>query len=72
MAAHPHSRLHYWTPTTVEELNTLIAITMAMALTRKNSIEDYWSNDEVLDTPFFRRYMTRNRYIYSCLHFQIV
>lgn len=38
---------------------------------RKNKIDDYWTTDSVISTPFFSKIMTRNRFyqILRFLHF---
>lgn len=41
-----------------------------MGLVKKRDLAEYWSTDFVVDTPFFEKYMSRNRFqsILSNLH----
>ena len=53
-------RLCGWRNTTPDEMKVVIAHIIAFGLLKKASIEQYWSSDVVLNTPFFGRYMFRN------------
>ena len=66
----PHSRLRAWKDTNEDELKLFFALVIAMGLVVKPTLEDYWSLDEVLETPFFGTVMTRNRFelIFKFLH----
>ncbi|OXA60346.1 PiggyBac transposable element-derived protein 4 [Folsomia candida] len=48
-----------------------LAITFMMGLVKKPSIREYWSTDELIQTPFFATVMSRNRFqgILRALHF---
>ena len=41
-----------------------------MGIVKKPKLEDYWSENTMMDTPYFRKYMSRNRFqlILSNLH----
>ena len=54
-----HSRMNLWTPVTKDEMKVVIALMIAMGLTEKSDLDAYWSTEEVLETPFFPRYMRR-------------
>lgn len=66
-----HSRANQWAPVTVEELYVFLGLTLLMPLVHKQRIQDYWTKDLVIETPFFRQVMSRDRYlaILSTLHF---
>ena len=53
-------RLSDWRNTTPDEIKVEIAHIIVFGLLKKASIEQYWSSDVVLNTPFFGRYMSRN------------
>ncbi|XP_033729312.1 piggyBac transposable element-derived protein 4-like [Pecten maximus] len=65
-----HSRYRKWTDTTVGEMKAFIGMTIAMGLVQQMDIQDYWSNDVVINTPFFRSVMSRDRFLslLSVLH----
>lgn len=54
-----------------EEFWRFLAVTLAMGITRKPAIKDYWRKSKIFCTPFFGETMTRDRYrgILSSLHF---
>ena len=53
-------RLGDWRNTTPDEMKVVIAHIIVFDLLKKASIEQYWSSDVVLNTPFLGRYMSRN------------
>ena len=55
-------RLSDWRNTTPDEMKVVIAHIIVFGLLKKTSIEQYWSLDVVLNTPFFGRYMSRNQF----------
>ncbi|XP_022831449.1 piggyBac transposable element-derived protein 4-like isoform X2 [Spodoptera litura] len=65
------SRLHSWTDTNADEIMTLFGMLMYMAIDLRSSITEYWSSDDVLHLPGFKRLITYNRYILlnKFLHF---
>lgn len=44
---------------------------MLMAHVKKHDLREYWSNDDIIKTPVFGRFMSRDRYraIYKFMHF---
>ncbi|XP_062614645.1 piggyBac transposable element-derived protein 4-like [Saccostrea cucullata] len=66
----PNSRFHDWKDLTLDEVKVFFALIISMGITRKNDLGDYWSTDEILNTPLFSKYMSKNRFILilSMLH----
>ena len=65
-----HSHLHKWVPVTVPEMKLFIAVVISMGLNEKADLDAYWSTDQVLETPFYSKTMTRDHFllILSNLH----
>ena len=65
------SRMQSWKPVTSHEMRLFFGVIFAMGMTEKLDIQLYWSSDEVLNTPFFGRTMSRNHFllILQFLHF---
>ena len=58
---------------TSEELYSFLALVLAMSHCKKQALLiDYWAVDEIIDTPRFQKYMTRQRFgqILRFLHFE--
>ncbi|PIK33689.1 putative piggyBac transposable element-derived protein 4-like [Apostichopus japonicus] len=49
-------------PVTRESLMAYIGLTIAMGLTNKSKIDAYWSTNQILETPWFRKVMPRSLY----------
>ncbi|XP_069113477.1 piggyBac transposable element-derived protein 4-like [Argopecten irradians] len=51
-------------------MKAFIAMTIAMGLVQQLDIQDYWSGNPVINTPFFRSVMSRDRFLslLSVLH----
>ena len=66
----PNSRLRSRDNVDVDDMKRFIGIVIAMGLVEHLDIHDYWSKDELLETPFFRKVMPRNKFllIMSFLH----
>nr|XP_012148632.1 PREDICTED: piggyBac transposable element-derived protein 4-like [Megachile rotundata] len=56
---------------TAPELRKWFGLTILMGIVKKARIDDYWSTNPLIDTPIFRKTMSRNRFrqILSFLHF---
>lgn len=61
------SKMANWTDVTVAEMYVWLALTLLMSHVKKHRLRDYWSLDDLVCTPVFRKYMSRDRY-HSILH----
>lgn len=63
------SRFKNWTPLTRYELLKFLAVIIAMGIDKRPCLEDYWSLDDVLYTPWYGEQFSRNRFemIYSTM-----
>ena len=43
-------------------MKVFVAHLIVMGILKKNSLEQYWSRDSILNTPFFGHYMFRNHF----------
>ncbi|XP_052245700.1 piggyBac transposable element-derived protein 4-like [Dreissena polymorpha] len=68
----PHSRLTRWVDTTVDEMKVFMSLVLLMGIVRKPSLEDYWSTHENIETPFFNKTMSKNRFLLILSNFHIV
>lgn len=66
----PNSRLHYWVNVSVEEIKKFLSLLICMGLTKRKTIELYWSTHPLLYIPFFSRTMSLRRFqqIFSMFH----
>ena len=53
-------------------MKVFFGLTVLMGIVKKPTFESYWSEQECIETPFFRKYMSRNRFqnILTHLHFE--
>ncbi|XP_063875711.1 uncharacterized protein LOC135108529 isoform X2 [Scylla paramamosain] len=60
-----------WTPLSVREMYVFLALMLLMPHVQKYDLDDYWSHEDIIYTPIFGKYMSRDRFraIYSYLHF---
>lgn len=60
-----------WTPTCPKEIIKFLGLILLMGHVEKDSIQEYWSTDELVETPIFRKVMPRDRFkmILKFLHF---
>ena len=49
----PCARLNNWEDTSPDEMKVFVAHLIVMGILKKNSLEQYWSRDSILNTPFF-------------------
>lgn len=59
----PQSRFHKWTDVNIDDMKRFLAMVIAMGMVQHQDIQDYWSKDEMLSTPFFGKTMTKNRFL---------
>ena len=58
----PCAQLNKWEDTSPDEMKVFVAHLIVMGILKKNSLEQYWSRDSILNMPFFGHYMSRNRF----------
>ncbi|XP_062570286.1 piggyBac transposable element-derived protein 4-like [Saccostrea cucullata] len=59
----PQSRFRKWSDVDLDNMKRFIAIVIGMGLVQHQDLQDYWSTDEMLRTPFFGNTMTKNRFL---------
>ena len=67
----PNSCMQRWKDTNLREMYEFLALVLQMPHNVKHRVRDYWARDEVLVSPLFGKYMTRDRFAYISrfLHF---
>ena len=71
LPARKRSMYYRWTPVTISEMYKLMAVLIAMGITKKPSIKHYWSTDAVHETQWYKSMFTRERFeaiYHSMLH----
>ena len=58
----PCAQLNNWEDTSPDEMKVFLAHLIVMGNLKKNSLQQYWSRDSILNTPFFSHYMSRNHF----------
>ena len=58
----PCAQLNNWEDTSPDEMKLYVAHLIVMGILKKNSLEQYWSRDSILNTPFFGHYISRNHF----------
>ena len=56
----PCAWLNNWEDTSPDEMKVFVVHLIVMGILKKISLEQYWSRDGILNTPFFGHYMSRN------------
>ena len=51
--------LNNWEDTSPYEMKVFVAHLIVIGILKKNSLEQYWSGDSILNMPFFSHYMSR-------------
>ncbi|GFW39278.1 piggyBac transposable element-derived protein 4 [Trichonephila clavipes] len=60
-----------WKPTDKNEILKFLGLILLMGHIEKDSLQDYWTTDNLIETPIFREVMPRDRFlmILKFLHF---
>ena len=58
----PHSRFQKWKDVSVTEMKQFIALYFLTGIIRKPEVNQYWSKNPLLKTPFFNNVMPHNRF----------
>jgi len=68
---HPEQNKSAWSCPSIPEMRAFLGLTFLMGITVKPDIRSYWSTDIALETPFFSKTMSRDRFhqIMRYLHF---
>ena len=48
----PRAQLNNWEDTSPDEMKVFVAHLIVMAILKKNSLEQYWSRDSIINRPF--------------------
>ncbi|GFN88742.1 PiggyBac transposable element-derived protein 4-like [Plakobranchus ocellatus] len=56
------SRFHRWVDVTIPEMWAFLGLVIAMGLIVIETLDDYWSMDELYSLPFFRSVMAKDRF----------
>ena len=56
----PCAWLNNWEDTSPDKMKVFVAHLIAMGILKRNSLEQYWSRDSILNTPCFGHYISRN------------
>ena len=56
------AQLNNWEDTSPDEMKVFVAHLIVMGILKKNSLEQYWSRDSILNMPYFGHYMSRNHF----------
>ncbi|KAL4104132.1 hypothetical protein QTP88_019445 [Uroleucon formosanum] len=65
------SRISNWVNTNRSEMKTFLSLLFHMGTIKMPRLEDYWKTNKLFNLPFFRTYMSRNRFtiLLRALHF---
>ena len=56
------SRITKWTEVNECDVKIFLAHILGMGLTRKSNMEKYWSQERIVNTPWFGKYMSKNTF----------
>ena len=66
------SRLRNWKDVSLHELKVFFGLIVAMGMTRKMPIDEYWSTDETNSTPLFSKMMAKDRFLLILANLHLV
>lgn len=66
-----HARLNLWKAVTAEDMRIFAAHLIVLGLVKKPELEEYWSRKTLTQTPFFGRFMPRDRFQMILSNFHI-
>lgn len=68
------TKKHYleWSDTTEQEMMKFLSTLLLMGHIDKDNIKEYWSTDHIIETPYFRKVFSRDRFLLLLryLHFE--
>ena len=57
-----YSRLNNWKDVNEGDIKVFMAHIIVLGLVKKSNLERYWSNSDLVHTPFFGKYLSRNAF----------
>ena len=57
-----HNRLHSWKDVNAADIKLFMAHVIVMSLIRKSAVHGYWTKNMLSHTPFFGKYLSRNKF----------
>ena len=59
---HPDENMSPWNTPTIEEMRAFLGLCFLMSINVKPDLKSYWSTDVMMETPYFAKTMTRDRF----------
>ena len=66
-----NSRMKQWRPMTLAEMKVFLSVIISMGLVQKRDVQDNRALDNIQDTPFYRKIMSRDRFLSILSNFHI-
>ena len=66
-----HARLGTWKDLNESDIKIFIAHLLIMSSIKKSALHNYWSTNSLMRTPFFRTYLSRNKFQDILWNFQV-
>ena len=67
----PHSQFKLWDDVNWGDMMRFVGMIIGMGLVQQQDLHDYWSKDELLETPFFCKAMPRNKFLLMLSFFHL-